>query len=521
MATAYDTDSPFKDHLGSNYAPTQAETAQIDAFLARPRCQLAEIDAQLASLVREMDVFRVRRRRVAGTIDAHTALLSPVRRLPPELLQEIFVACLSEDNTTMTASQAPLLLTRICSSWRNLAQATPRLWSTIHIVALTNQTYDSTHLYVAQKREERMVHLLEVAQCWLARSGDYPLSITVTVRVVREEFVDRLPSSWPVFPILELLLRPKVLRRWRNVQLHLPDTLMDAMRLETLPLTATPILQSVRLSRGVFAMNLHIRAHALTELPDNLGLPLAQLETLTIGPFSWAVAQYPEMRQLLSFIDRCPRLREFRVEEKSSAQIVEDRSVPIESSALETLSIGDFGAVTPCFDVLENLVLPWLKHLSVFGGESQRDIDGNALAYLSTFFATSCNLTSLVFSASSAGSAALQALIPALSPSLVQLGIHDTEDVHVVDDALLSLLIEKPLVCSGLRYLAIRNCIEVSDETLLQLITNVVDEMQDADPDLDVELQYQKLVMFDTEAVDRASWKSDMDHEWYREVKAE
>ncbi|KAJ7785455.1 hypothetical protein B0H14DRAFT_2958528 [Mycena olivaceomarginata] len=58
---------------------------------------------------------------VADYVEAHRALISPVRRLPLDMLQEIFVACLpTHRNCVMSASEAPVLLGRICSSWRTV-----------------------------------------------------------------------------------------------------------------------------------------------------------------------------------------------------------------------------------------------------------------------------------------------------------------------------------------------------------------------------------------------------------------
>ncbi|KAF8210556.1 hypothetical protein K438DRAFT_1570262, partial [Mycena galopus ATCC 62051] len=56
------------------------------------------------------------------------ALISSIRRLPLQVIQEIFIACLpTHRNCVMSASEAPIQLGRICSSWRALAFSTPQL----------------------------------------------------------------------------------------------------------------------------------------------------------------------------------------------------------------------------------------------------------------------------------------------------------------------------------------------------------------------------------------------------------
>ncbi|KAJ7154880.1 hypothetical protein C8R43DRAFT_857362, partial [Mycena crocata] len=65
----------------------------------------------------------------AEYISAYKALVSPVRRRPPDIVQEIFLACLpTRHNAVMSTRDAPLLLAHICSAWRVLALATPALW---------------------------------------------------------------------------------------------------------------------------------------------------------------------------------------------------------------------------------------------------------------------------------------------------------------------------------------------------------------------------------------------------------
>ncbi|KAF8157341.1 hypothetical protein K438DRAFT_1479009, partial [Mycena galopus ATCC 62051] len=58
-------------------------------------------------------------------IDAHMALVSPVRRLPDEVMQEVFLATRpSTRNPALSSDEAPLLLCRICRSWRVIAITT-------------------------------------------------------------------------------------------------------------------------------------------------------------------------------------------------------------------------------------------------------------------------------------------------------------------------------------------------------------------------------------------------------------
>lgn len=59
---------------------------------------------------------------------------SPISALPAELLAEIFIFCLPTDRYPIpTPTDAPLLLTQVCSLWRSVAISLPGLWTAIHI----------------------------------------------------------------------------------------------------------------------------------------------------------------------------------------------------------------------------------------------------------------------------------------------------------------------------------------------------------------------------------------------------
>ncbi|KAJ6493480.1 hypothetical protein DFH09DRAFT_947085, partial [Mycena vulgaris] len=102
----------FSRHFNTNYVPTELEIQQI-------RTKLARLETLIRDLTSQCD-------KIKDYIDSHTALTLPARRLPFDLIQEIFLACLpTHRNAVMSTTEAPLLLSRICSEWRLIALEMP------------------------------------------------------------------------------------------------------------------------------------------------------------------------------------------------------------------------------------------------------------------------------------------------------------------------------------------------------------------------------------------------------------
>ncbi|KAJ7030116.1 hypothetical protein C8F04DRAFT_918377, partial [Mycena alexandri] len=97
--------------------------------------RLKRLDDKIADLQKTTDSLTDEHASVRSFVDAHDALLSPLRRLRLDVIQEMIVACLpTHRNCVMSAVEAPLLLGRICSAWRAISLSTPRLWARLHIV---------------------------------------------------------------------------------------------------------------------------------------------------------------------------------------------------------------------------------------------------------------------------------------------------------------------------------------------------------------------------------------------------
>ncbi|KAJ7730700.1 hypothetical protein DFH07DRAFT_162317 [Mycena maculata] len=158
-------ESPFKDMLHTNTAPSDADCQTIHDFLVGPREEIAVLTDEIVATEALLDKLNQKRAVLKEFVAVHLALVSPFRRLPADVMQEIFVACLpSHRNSTIAEQDAPLLLCHICRAWRNLALSMPRLWASLHIVVPHN---------------DRIPWINDTTNTWLSRSGALPLSISI------------------------------------------------------------------------------------------------------------------------------------------------------------------------------------------------------------------------------------------------------------------------------------------------------------------------------------------------------
>jgi hypothetical protein len=119
--------SSFTPRFNTNYVPSDDEIESIQKDLVSRSEELARLNERIRELSAQRDEIQV-------YIDSHKALISHPRRLPPDIVREIFIACLPTGrNAVMSAREAPLLLCRIYSTWRTIALSTPRLWASLHV----------------------------------------------------------------------------------------------------------------------------------------------------------------------------------------------------------------------------------------------------------------------------------------------------------------------------------------------------------------------------------------------------
>ncbi|KAK7472438.1 hypothetical protein VKT23_000553 [Stygiomarasmius scandens] len=149
-----------KNQLSSSHIPTDSEVSQI--MLA-----IHEMQKDVDYLSKLIDELRARRDKAQRNLDDCRAVVSPVRRVPVEILTEIFSSCTHKDNhlcVDLDKIHAPVLaLSQTCSVWRNVAMSIPKLWSGLS-------------LNLSCQKEGA----LNLVKLYLHRSACFPLKINVS-----------------------------------------------------------------------------------------------------------------------------------------------------------------------------------------------------------------------------------------------------------------------------------------------------------------------------------------------------
>ncbi|KAF8999639.1 hypothetical protein BDQ17DRAFT_1246323, partial [Cyathus striatus] len=191
--------SPFQQHLGTNYVPSIEELDDINSIVAVSSEEVHTIDIEINQLQHRLHLLQERRSEVCDFLDRHRALVSPFRRISRDVLEEIFLACLpTVRNPCITAIEAPLLLTHVCSSWRSVAHTLPQLWSAIHIALPTFServfTIERSNFkFQEELLRQKLNQLQGAAKEWLHRTGGCQLSISVFRTPVERDLSDRAP----------------------------------------------------------------------------------------------------------------------------------------------------------------------------------------------------------------------------------------------------------------------------------------------------------------------------------------
>lgn len=428
-----------------------------------------------------IDDLSIKREHLRKYVDAHRVLLLPVRRLPAEILQEIFIHCLpTEHNAVRSVTEPPLLLGRICRAWRTIALWTPQLWSSVHIVIPNHVTPTMAEKVGMLDRR------YELLKFWLARSGMCPLSISLVIA----EFGSTNCAAAALW--MEALIPFSY--RWKSIELKVPWNALAP--LENLSIDDIPWLERLTVNERICYKNrsnwqdmsiLHTspRLHSISLLnfqthSRSLRLPWDRLTQLSIDTSSQDYC--PNVNEALEMLRQCPNLQSCSLMITQMHEFIPPLE-PVTLLVLDSINLylilDRHIDVTPLF---ENLFAPRLREMEIaerYDWANDFLFPHSHAPFIPLLSRPSCQLKALSVRHLFISEAALIECLQ-LAPSLTQLCIEDwtrgtSQDEPFLWDQVLQVLIlaqgsSEGCLSPNLECVKFSRCSACSEEVLLSFI---------------------------------------------------
>ena len=253
-----------RERLGGTHPFVASETAEISQLVEAAEADVRGYNSKINWLRQRAATLEVEKRAFEERLLVAKSLLSPIRRLPVEVLLHIFAFCSDDNEITCTNTRHvggnleeieatlrivmyPLRLMKVCRSWKLIVASNPSLWSILSVNILITPT-DVTmgeameHAVASVLRASRN-HPLEIALWQIPGfGGSLHASIMLCVAECRR-------WSWAslTFPDLQALCDGQLQSLQGNVPLLEHVELYSEARVEeTHILAIAPRLRSVK-----------------------------------------------------------------------------------------------------------------------------------------------------------------------------------------------------------------------------------------------------------------------------------
>ncbi|KAK7039149.1 hypothetical protein VNI00_010053 [Paramarasmius palmivorus] len=125
--------------LRLNAPPSQTESRQELLYLEREECELQRYNQEITRLQQALGQLEVQRRALLERMECRRSWIAPIRRLPAEVLEEIFDIVCQPYSLEISFYQKPgerartMTLSHVAYQWRRIIGRCARLWSRISI----------------------------------------------------------------------------------------------------------------------------------------------------------------------------------------------------------------------------------------------------------------------------------------------------------------------------------------------------------------------------------------------------
>ncbi|KAJ6479096.1 hypothetical protein C8R45DRAFT_1006604 [Mycena sanguinolenta] len=161
LTTGPRTLARFIQLSATNEPPRDAELAAMRPIIESTTARLASLDAEISRIAVRLRELEEERALLSLYHDQNKSISSAVRRMPTEILGEIFSLTFSSLDFHFGAHNSPWVLTRVCSRWRAVAVSKPSLWSWLTFDFDVQQQYSLEMVKVQIERARSLkVHFL-------------------------------------------------------------------------------------------------------------------------------------------------------------------------------------------------------------------------------------------------------------------------------------------------------------------------------------------------------------------------
>ncbi|KAL1728724.1 hypothetical protein EV714DRAFT_274351 [Schizophyllum commune] len=122
---------PTWEALRSQVTPSEGEICKINSAITNERCTFERYVDIIAQTQQSLDALRSACDEVDRSIALKTSLVSPVRRLPTEVLAIIITDVLRDDSCDDISERMVSSVMHVCHRWREIALSLPVVWTDI------------------------------------------------------------------------------------------------------------------------------------------------------------------------------------------------------------------------------------------------------------------------------------------------------------------------------------------------------------------------------------------------------
>ncbi|KAF9255266.1 hypothetical protein L218DRAFT_884536, partial [Marasmius fiardii PR-910] len=162
---------------------SSSERSIISQFLNDAEKELKEYQTEINRLNATILSLENKRDRLRSRITNYRSLLSPIHRLPPEILTNILAyGCGATEHLVYMVLPSVVSFSMVCGRWRELALSTPSLWSNI---AIDLESWIGVLVGECVADVEGSLKIImplavRIVKMFLSRSGTCPLTLAFT-----------------------------------------------------------------------------------------------------------------------------------------------------------------------------------------------------------------------------------------------------------------------------------------------------------------------------------------------------